>query len=462
MADSTTTNLLLTKPEVGASTDTWGSKINTDLDSIDSVFAAAGTGTSVGLNIGSGKKLKLVGDVIDTNGNELLKVTATASAVNELTLTNAATGGVPTLTASGDDTNIGFELISKGTGEITANVNGKDVFNASSNFGFKNRIINGAMVIDQRNAGASVAFTSSAYTLDRWVGAVGTATGTTIRRSTTSTAGFSNSALITIGTGASPASGAVNRIYQVIEGFNIADLAWGTASAATVTLSFWVRSSVTGTFSGALYGASTIQSYPFNYTINAANTFEQKTVTIAGPTTGTWDSTNGAGIYVNFDLGSGTTFKGTANAWATGTFIGVTGATNLCATTGATFYITGVQLEKGSTATSFDYRSYGTELALCQRYYQFVGGNTGDLNSIALRSYTTSGSYVGNQYMFPVQMRASPTMTISGTFVVTNCGQPVSLGADGKTWSFQTQASATGAMVLYSNNSGLMTFSAEL
>ena len=267
----------------------------------------------------------------------------------------------------------------------------------------RNRITNGAMVIDQRNGGASVAFTSAAYKLDRWVGAIGTAAGTTIQRSTTSPTGFSNSGLITVGTGASPVAGAVNRIYQVIEGYNIADFSWGTASASTVTLSFWVRSSVTGTFSGALYGASTIQSYPFTYTISAANTFEQKTITIVGPTTGTWDSTNGTGVYVNFDLGSGSSFKTTAGSWTTGTYIGVTGSTNLCETSGATFYLTGVQLEIGDTSTPFEHRSYADQLQACQRYYNSVPAH--------YLTYYTSTSCIAN-VDYAVSMRANPTITI--------------------------------------------------
>jgi len=274
----------------------------------------------------------------------------------------------------------------------------------------RNRIINGAMVIDQRNGGSSVAFTSAAYKLDRWVGAVGTASGTTIQRSTTSPTGFSNSGLITVGTGASPVAGAVNRIYQVIEGYNIADFSWGTASASTVTLSFWVRSSVTGTFSGALYGASTIQSYPFTYTISAANTFEQKTITIVGPTTGTWDSTNGTGVYVNFDLGSGSSFKTTAGSWTTGTYIGVTGSTNLCETSGATFYLTGVQLEIGDTSTPFEHRSYADQLQACQRYYSQIAQGAGVC--------TTTGTNLYLSVKLPVRMRAVPSVSQTGAMTV--------------------------------------------
>jgi len=407
MADTTTTNLLLTKPEVGASTDTWGTKSNTNWDSVDSLFAADGTGTSVGLNVGSGKKLKIVGDVIDTNGNELLKVTATASAVNELTLANAATGGAPTLTASGGDTNIGMKLVGKGTGEVTARVNGSDVFNASSNFGFKNRIINGAMVIDQRNAGASVTPAAATYTLDRWYAFMDVGSKFSVQQSTTAPAGFTNSMLITSTSAYTVGAGEAYGVRQMIEGFNAADFGWGTANAQTVTLSFKVRSSLTGTFGGVLRNSANNRTYPFTYTISAANTFEDKSVTIAGDTSGTWLTTNGTGIGVVFGIGVGSTISGPAGAWAGTGYWGATGATSVVGTNGATFYITGVQLEKGSTATSFDYRPYGTELALCQRYYyKSPQESNGEMFSVFMSNFGLIGTTC-----FPVTMRSQPTTT---------------------------------------------------
>jgi len=257
--------------------------------------------------------------------------------------------------------------------------------------GFKNRIINGGMVIDQRNAGASVTVSSNQYTLDRFRSLASGGGAYSVVQSSTAPTGFSTSMLMTVTTTDTPLAATDYYVLrQSIEGYNIADLQWGTASAATVTLSFWVRSSVTGTFGGSLNNDSA-RAYPFTYTINAANTFEQKTITIAGDTSGTWNKTNGLGINVEISLGAGSSLLATAGAWTTPSTsppTSATGSTNLMATNGATFYITGVQLEKGSTATSFDYRPYGTELALCQRYYEQVAGFAGFFsnNSAHLRS----------------------------------------------------------------------------
>ena len=280
--------------------------------------------------------------------------------------------------------------------------------------GFKNRLINSAMVIDQRNAGASVtnAAATAAFSLDRWKYYGTSASKFTIQQnagSVTPPAGFSNYLGITSLSANTPAATDEYILLQNIEGYNIADLAWGTASAKSITISFQVYSSLTGTFSGALGNSANTRIYPFTYTISSANTWTTASITIAGDTSGTWLTTNGVGIRVNFNLGTGSTYLGTAGAWS-GTFAnGATGSVNILGTNGATFYITGVQLEKGSTATSFDYRPYGTELALCQRYAYNIAPNV--TNIAIVNGANFSGSNFYGTIPFPVTMRTTPSLT---------------------------------------------------
>jgi len=281
---------------------------------------------------------------------------------------------------------------------------------ASNNVTFRNRIINGAMVIDQRNAGASVTPTNQQYTLDRWYTGVGQTSKLTIQQnagSVTPPAGFTNYLGITSSSAYSVTSTDFFYVQQSVEGFNIADLGWGTANAQTVTLSFWVRSSLTGTFSGTLRNYSGNRTYPFTYTISSANTWEQKSVTIAGDTSGTWYTNNNGGVDVGFSVGAGSSRSGTAGAWAGAAYYAATGATSVVGTSGATFYITGVQLEAGSTASPFEYRQYGTELALCQRYFLMWANGSGN---VGLGGYYNS-TYVTTSIAFPVTMRSGPTLT---------------------------------------------------
>lgn len=288
-----------------------------------------------------------------------------------------------------------------------------DGVSSSGLYGFKNRILNGQMVIDQRNAGASVtpANGASTYTLDRWSFYVSQASKLTTQQSSTAPTGFVNSLLVTSSSAYSVGSGDVFEVRQFIEGYNTADLMWGTANAQTVTLSFWVRSSLTGTFGGAIRNSASDRSYVFSYSISSANTWEQKTVTIAGDTSGTWLTTNGRGLVTCFSLGAGSTALKAAGSWGAGEYEGVTGQTNLVGTNGATFYLTGVQLEKGSTATSFDYRSYGAELQLCQRYYQRQSG------FLAIAGSSTSAASCIN---FGTEMRASPSLSVSGVLTLSD------------------------------------------
>jgi hypothetical protein len=280
---------------------------------------------------------------------------------------------------------------------------------AASPYVLKNRIINGAMVIDQRNAGASVTPIEDTYLVDRWLaGLTSSTTFFSWQQSSTAPTGFTKSLLATSLGANTPSAGQIYSLIHKIEGFNTADLGWGTASAQTVTLSFWVRASVTGTYAVIIGNSGLTRVYPATYTINSANTWEQKTITIAGDTSGTWDTTNGTGIRVNFNLGTGSTYAiASGSGWVTSTgAYTVSGTTNISATNGATFYITGVQLEIGTSATPFERRLYSQELLNCQRYYwnappglEVFQGTIGNIT-------TGTDFYI----KYPTSMRANPAL----------------------------------------------------
>lgn len=275
---------------------------------------------------------------------------------------------------------------------------------------FKNRIINGAMVIAQRGTGT----TSTAFVNQVDQFQLATNAGTfTFGQSNTAPNNYINSVLVTNTASLTPSGTNYYSIRNVIEGLNIADFAWGTANAKTVTLSFWVRSSVTGTFGGSVFNGSVNRSYPFTYAISSADTWEQKSITIAGDTSGTWATDNTAGMYIEWALGTGSTYQGTAGSWAGTRYQGATGQTQWSTTNNATFYLTGVQLEVGSTATSFDYRPYGTELALCQRYYYLHA--KGYPKPVANATNYLATQMYGVLH-FPTEMRTAPTISAtSGT-----------------------------------------------
>jgi hypothetical protein len=302
-----------------------------------------------------------------------------------------------------------------GTAAVLSSINGGAIS------GSRNRIINGDMRIDQRNAGASLPIPNNTigYPVDRWYVFENGTMAFSGQRSTTAPAGFTNSLLVTTTTQATAAAGDRAQLSQKIEGFNASDLGFGTASAQAITLSFAVRSSLTGTFGGSIQNDAEDRSYPFAYAISSADTWEIKTVTIPGDTTGTWVTDNGTGMRVNFDLGMGSTLLGSAGAWAAADYRGATGGVKLSGTDGATLYITGVQLEAGSVATPFERRNYGQELALCQRYYTKVFGRVG----VGDCASTTS---MLNLTPFPVTMRTAPSAVeingVAGDYSVRHSG----------------------------------------
>jgi hypothetical protein len=278
--------------------------------------------------------------------------------------------------------------------------------------GMKNKIINGACVIDQRNAGASITPTNGQYCVDRWQNAVNVSSKYSCQQVTDAPVGFNYSLKATSLSAYTIGAGEIAGFRQYIEGYNIADLGQGTANAKGFTLSFWVKSSLTGTFGGVVSNDND-RTWAFTYTISAANTWEQKSISITGQTGGTWLTTNGIGLSVIFSLAAGSSFLTTPAQWNSNNSYGATGQGSVLSTNGATWYITGVQLEVGSTATSFDYRPYGTELALCQRYYYKIAeGGSAYTQFGAGRAF--SGTEGNGIVPFPVPMRSAPTFAYLG------------------------------------------------
>ncbi len=393
-------------------------------------------------------------------------ITLTPAAVaGTTTITLPATTGTVVVSNSSGNASVSGDFTVGGT--LTAS---GPLVPASS---FKrNRIINGNMLIDQRNAGAAVGTSINGYTLDRWI--IGQSTSGKLNggqnyNSVTPPAGFTNYLGVQSQSAYSVGASDTYRFIQKIEGYNVADLAWGTADAKSVTLSFWVRSSLTGTFGGGIANSAFNRTYVFTYTINAANTWEYKTVTIAGDTTGTWLTTNGVGFDCNFSLGAGSTYSGTAGVWSSSGYLSATGATSVVGTNGATFYVTGVQLEVGTKATPYEMQIYSDQLTQCQRYFETQDWQQ---NSFRIAVVFSNNDYINMYQAFVVPKRTTPSVTWTGN----GSGRWISspgVATSSITVNTRFNATATGCSVsstaLYASYSfgwvdtlGTMQISAEL
>ena len=414
---------------------------------------------TVRLGVGNSGATTLDAVTVTSAGNVTVSGSLAAT-----TLSGAVTGGAVTATSlavSGATT----------TSSLTVNNN---AISAVNSLEFRNRILNGGMVIDQRNVGASISFPSGdgAYCLDRWRLQRQGAGTMTVQRVTSTLAGFANALRFTVTGASTPSASDYYTFGQIIEGFNTADLAWGTASAQSVTLSFWINSSVTGTYSASLFnwGGTGVNTYPATFTVNAANTWEYKTITIPGSTAGTWATTNAGSIYLRIDLGSGSNYNGTANAWNTSGGFRTSGSVNFISNASATLNITGVQFEVGSVATPFERRDYGRELIMCQRYFEkSFDANTAPAHNTGPFLIVPNGGSAGcggNTYttmFYKVSKRSSSTIRIydpNGTaapttnafrsFTACNSGsQSTSYFPDGQTTEFFAgtyQAATSGSI----------------
>jgi hypothetical protein len=354
-------------------------------------------------------------------------------------------------------------------GGDTANLEDISSVLTSGQLGNRNIIINGAMVIDQRNGGSAI--TTNGFVVDRFDVVDVTDGAFSVQQDSSAPEGFQNSVKFTTTTADSSLSGTQFCVFvHQIEGYNMAHFGFGTSSAKTVTLSFWVRSSLTGTFGGVLKNGASNRSHPYTYTIDSADTWEYKTVTITGDTTGTWLKTNGRGAYLQWGLGVGSTYSGTAGSWAATNYLSATGATSVIGTLNATWQITGVQLEVGDTATPFEHRSYGQELALCQRYFFTTFTTKAPVNGTSLTGadrfysaawrHSAGSGIVGSKFNFPTPMRAIPSMTYYNS-TGTSSSSGVWGVYDGNAWSNGTSMGELSVTIYEVTPSVSVSFSSD-
>lgn len=388
-------------------------------------YTAAGTSGQILTSAGAGVPTWTATLPVANGGTGVATLTGLAKGNGTSAFTAAAAGtdyvapgGALGTPSSGTVTNL--------TGTASININGTvgattpaaGTFTSQNDgqlAGLRNRIINGAMTIDQRNNGASVtpsAIATRTYLTDRWAVLPAVASKLTFQQVADAPTGFKNSLKITVASQYAPAATEYFSFIQAIEGFNCIDLAFGTASASAVCVSFWVKGSVAGTYSVSLRNSAVASSYVG--TVSVTTSWAKQTITLTGDTTGTWLTDSGVGLYLTFDLGSGTNFNTTAGAWQAGNFLRTSGSVSFVnQTAGATLNITGVQLEIGSVATPFEQRPYGMELALCQRYYQEVcspGTSSQYFLSGGMMQSTTAAAVM---YRAVVPFRANPTLTYS-------------------------------------------------
>ena len=368
---------------------------------------------------------------------------------------------------SGSTTNV----VNDSSGNITVGggITSGSALNMGSSFK-RNRILNGNMLIDQRNAGASTTPAASGYLLDRfaWTGSIGSKlTFGQNLNSVTLPSGFTKYLGAQTASATTPGATEFYAEYQVIEGYNMADFGWGTSNAKTVTLSFVAYSSLTGTFGGSIYNSAGNRCYPFSYSIPAANTWTTISITVAGDTTGTWATDNTAGAVIMFGLGAGASVSGTAGAWGSTLYRSSTGAVQVVATNGATFYITGVQLEVGTKATPYEMQIYSDQLAQCQRYYQFAdqGVSGGAVSTtvailnyyppVQFRTFPTLGLTAAAKLDFPYTANyTQSSASVSSSFASINGGINMAL--------INFSGLTTYSYLVLRNDGGKLTFSAEL